>query len=245
MARCLRASDRDSKTPDGMQLGKILEGCDGIELVDSITGDAHKLLNVVCGISRPMLFSLSILKPYDCGFFFSRRLDLATDVFQNAGAAYLNVATSNGHGEAIPSPLNIGIENSRRFRALPVYASLIAYGRKGYAEMLFRQIQLAREIASRITKLDYLQLLPQHSEPNFESIYIVVLFRAKDDTLNSQLVRRTNESLRVYASGTSWDGAPAARIAVSNWRADVAADAPLVDSVLQDVYTTWASEQTA
>jgi glutamate/tyrosine decarboxylase-like PLP-dependent enzyme len=29
------------------EFGDIRGGCDGIELADSITGDAHKLLNVV------------------------------------------------------------------------------------------------------------------------------------------------------------------------------------------------------
>ncbi|KAF2100150.1 pyridoxal-dependent decarboxylase [Rhizodiscina lignyota] len=224
MARCLQRSDDASKRH--LQLDKLLEGCEGIELVDSITGDAHKLLNV----------------PYDCGFFFSRRLHLATNVFRNAGAAYLNVATSNDDSENIPSPLNIGIENSRRFRALPVYASLVAYGRKGYAEMLLRQIRLAREIASCISKLKFLQLLPQESSNNFERVYIVVLFRAKDDNLNKQLVQRINRSRQIYVSGTSWDGAPAARIAISNWRVDVSTDAPRVENVLRDVYRSWMTE---
>jgi hypothetical protein len=46
-------------------------------------------------------------------------------VFQNANAAYLSSIPSS-----IPSPLNIGLENSRRFRALPVYAVLLAYGKE-------------------------------------------------------------------------------------------------------------------
>jgi hypothetical protein len=33
---------------------------------------------------------------------------------------------------AIPSPLNCGIENSRRFRALPLYAGLLEQGKTGY-----------------------------------------------------------------------------------------------------------------
>ena len=34
--------------------------------------------------------------------------------------------------ESVPSPLYTGIENSRRFRALPLIASLMSLGRQGY-----------------------------------------------------------------------------------------------------------------
>lgn len=35
--------------------------------------------------------------------------------------------------ELVPSPLYVNIENSRRFRALPLLASLMALGKDGYA----------------------------------------------------------------------------------------------------------------
>lgn len=99
---------------DGPEFGRVRSGADALELADSITGDAHKLLNA----------------PYDCGFFFCRHKDLLQQVLHNPNAAYLNF---NASGAArIASPLDAGIENSRRFRGLPVYASLMAYGRRGY-----------------------------------------------------------------------------------------------------------------
>lgn len=142
--------------------------------------------------------------------------------------------------------MNIGIENSRRFRALPVYASLISYGRAGFEDMLLRQIELARDIAFRIGKLDFLQLLPQFAhgdgfDPSY--IYIVALFRAKDEGLNKQFVQRIKDSRKVYASGTVWDGSPAARFAVSHWHAWAPRDAPVVEAALLDVYDKWRSEQ--
>ena len=34
--------------------------------------------------------------------------------------------------EHVPNPLYMGIENSRRFRALPLFASLLSLGKEGY-----------------------------------------------------------------------------------------------------------------
>lgn len=138
----------------------------------------------------------------------------------------------------ISSPLHIGIENSRRFRALPVYATLLAYGRQGYEDMLRRQIRLARQIARYIDEHSQFELLPKSAASTAErigSIYIIVLFKAKDDDLNKELVQRVNSMSRVYVSGTSWDGAPACRFAVANWRVDVERDMALVRNVLDTV----------
>ncbi|KAJ6028476.1 hypothetical protein N7540_004052 [Penicillium herquei] len=204
---------------DSPEFATIKKGSDGIELLDSITGDGHKLLNV----------------PYDCGFFFSRHPDLAACVFQNANAAYLTAGATDG--PSIPSPLNIGIENSRRFRALPVYASLLCYGRDGYRDMLERQIRLARAIYEWIFDSPAYTALPEtNSKADLvDQTFMSVLFRAKDDTLNEQLASKINETSRMFVSGSSWDGAPATRIAISNWRVDVSRDAALVTDVLAHV----------
>lgn len=204
----------------------ITDGVRDIDLADSITADAHKLFNV----------------PYDCGIFLSRHLLLAQDVFRNAGAAYLNVASANDGERVIPSPLNIGIENSRRFRAFPVYATLVAYGRLGHQNILRNQISLARGIARFVALTPGFELLPR-IPPSFDKtreqglsrIYIVVLFRAVDDEINRQLVQRINNTRKIYVSGTQWDGMPAARFAVSNWQVDVDRDLALIKEVLLDV----------
>lgn len=212
MARILTSSDYPA----------VAKGCQGLEFADSITGDAHKLLNV----------------PYDCGFFFSRHLHIASQVFQNPNAAYLS---SNSSSESILSPLNIGIENSRRLRALPVYASLIAYGRDGYRNMLERQISLARAIADYILDHTALELLPQSGSPRGERlgrIYIIVLFKAKEEKLNHELATRIKRGRKIYVSGTIWDGKPACRFAVSNWMADVKKDLPIIKSALENAIVT-------
>ena len=199
---------------DQAEFGFIIGGTEGIELADSITGDAHKLLNV----------------PYDCGFFLTRHKTLLEDVFRNGNAAYLS---SDSTVADIQSPLNIGIENSRRFRALPVYATLSTYGRIGYQDMLRRQIRLARRIALWIDKSDEYYLLPPKS--SIDSVFIIVLFCARDLQLNKELVEKINNTRQIYVTGTKWDGESAARIAVSNWQADVERDGALIEKVLSSV----------
>ena len=195
---------------------EIIQGVEGIELADSVTGDGHKLLNV----------------PYDCGFFFTRHKDVSERVFRNGNAAYLT--SMGGEGDAVQSPLNIGIENSRRFRALPVHATLIAYGKGGYMDMLKRQIGLARRVTTWLLRDDRYEVLPRSENENdtVAKTFMVVLFRARDDDLNKNLVKNINAMNKIYVTGTAWEGQSAARIAVSNWQADIKRDGKLIEQVL-------------
>ncbi|KAM3421960.1 L-2,4-diaminobutyrate decarboxylase [Cercospora zeina] len=206
---------------DKNEYAVMAQGVEHLQLADSITGDAHKLLNV----------------PYDCGLFFSRHLTLGQAVFQNAGAAYFTATNTS-----IPSPANLGIENSRRFRALPVYSTLLAHGHAGYLSILESQIALARAIGTFIQSEPALELLPRFP-PSFRRvkeqwlnrIYVVVLFRALNDEVNETLVEKINATRRIYVSGTVWDGRPAARFAVANWQVDVERDMKLIKEVLWQV----------
>ncbi|KAL2159716.1 hypothetical protein VTH06DRAFT_2285 [Thermothelomyces fergusii] len=189
----------------------------GLELADSIAADGHKLLNV----------------PYDAGIFLCRHASVLTQVCSNPNAAYLLAPPPSPADDAgaIPSPLNVGIENSRRFRALPVYAVLLSEGREGIAAMLSRMVLLAREIAAFVRDSEHYEWLPSEEAP-LESTYMVVLFRARDPRLNEVLVDRINASGRMFVSGTRWEGKKAARIAVASWRVDVERDAAVVREVL-------------
>ena len=206
----------------------IAQGGQGLTLADSVAGDGHKMLNV----------------PYDCGFFFCRQPSISQQVFQNPNAGYLN--TKNAAADTIQSPLNIGIENSRRFRGLPVYATLMAYGREGYKDMLKRQIRFARAVAAYLFHHADFQLLPKNVYGDKASIdkdtFMIVLFRAKSRALNDTLVNRINASRKIFVSGTVWDGSPASRIAVSNWQVDPTRDLEIVKTVLEDVLGEWSKE---
>lgn len=207
------------------------ERIDGIQLADSITIDGHKLLNVVCiPFSNHVLLCipcLTLQQPYDCGMFFCKSPDVMQAVFTNPNASYL----ASGSAATIPSPLNIGLENSRRFRALPVYAVLLSEGLPGLAGMLGNMTQLSRAIASFLRESPHYELLPEGNNAG-EEIFMSVLFRARDAALNDTLVAKINETRQMYVSGTSWKGGNAVRIAVSNWRVQVDKDAAVVREIL-------------
>jgi glutamate/tyrosine decarboxylase-like PLP-dependent enzyme len=207
MARVLDANDPAYK--------EVTSGVVNIDLADSITGDGHKLLNV----------------PYDCGFFFSRHINTGYQVFQNQGAAYLSTGGEQGENTII-SPLHIGLENSRRFRALPVYSTLLAHGKNGYKELLERQIELTRKVAEFISTHVQYDLLPAGN--TIDEIFMIVLFRSSDPELNKSLVQRINATKKIYVSGTMWEGESACRIAVSNWQVDVHRDFKIIADVLDN-----------
>lgn len=162
--------------------------------------------------------------------FFTRTASILESVFVNPNAAYL----SSGPAASISSPLNIGLENSRRFRALPAYAVLLSEGRPGFANLFHNMAQLSRKLAVFLRESPYYELLPDESG-DVEEIFIIVLFRAKDRKLNDELVAKINATRQLYVSGTSWKGEKAVRVAVSNWKVDVERDFKVVTTILNDV----------
>ncbi|KEZ40839.1 Uncharacterized protein SAPIO_CDS7996 [Scedosporium apiospermum] len=192
----------------------VREYAEGLELADSITVDGHKLLNV----------------PYDCGMFFTKSPEVLQSAFVNPNAAYL----ASGSQASIPSPLNIGIENSRRFRALPAYAVLLSEGRSGISSLLSNMTDLCRRVAGFIQQSEHYELLPDEQAP-LDEIFMIVLFRAKNKELNGVLVQKINDTRKIYVSETKWKGEKAVRIAVSNWMVNVSRDFDVISSTLNAV----------
>jgi hypothetical protein len=110
----------------------------------------------------------------------------------------------------------------------------MAYGRQGVSDMFVRQVRLAREVAAFLDASEEYELLPRDGSGK-EATHIIVIFRAKDDEINNELVKRINDTRKMYVSGTKWDGKPACRIAVSTWRVDVERDLKLIREVLEEV----------
>ena len=169
----------------------------GVELADSIAVDAHKWLNV----------------PYDCGVSFVRdpsRLSAALSI----GAPYLP-----SPDDPRPHTSALTPENSRRARALAVWATLRAYGREGHREMVERHLRLARYLAGVVEARPVLELL---AEPRLN----IVCFRAHPDGMSEDELDRLNRSLgealladgRVFAGTTVYDGKAAFRPAIVNWQ---------------------------
>ncbi len=167
----------------------------GAELADSITVDCHKWLNV----------------PYDCGVALTQHGDLLEDAF-TVGAAYLRI------DNALPRMMNRGVENSQRFRALPVWFSLTAYGLAGYRTLVEANCTQARQLANWIETWAGYQLL---LAPTLN----VVLFAGKFDgdiervnDCNQVLLRAINQTGRVFLSPGNYRGQFCFRAAFSNWR---------------------------
>ncbi len=185
---------------------------EGVERADSVTVDAHKWLNV----------------PYDCGVAFVREPERLVAALR-IGAPYLPAPDDPRPNTSAMAP-----ENSRRARALAVWATLRAYGRDGYRAMVERHLRLARHLAAEVERRPELELL---AEPQLN----IVCFRARpagvqEDELDA-LNRRLGEALladgRVFCGTTVYDGRVAFRPAIVNWQTTEADVEALVEILVQ------------
>jgi glutamate/tyrosine decarboxylase-like PLP-dependent enzyme len=174
---------------------------EGLQRADSVATDAHKWLNV----------------PYDAGLAFTRHLALQERVFQ-ANAAYLSAVERGDLFHRTP-------ENSRRWRALPAWMALQAYGREGVAAVVSRCCDLAAALGRWIEASEEYELLapvtlnivcfaPRHADP------AVILGRLATDG-------------RCFLSPGAWKGRKGMRAAFSNFMT-TEADLAIVQSALVD-----------
>jgi glutamate/tyrosine decarboxylase-like PLP-dependent enzyme len=185
----------------------------GIDAADSVAVDGHKWLNV----------------PYDTGFAFVRDPIVHAAAFSSS-AAYLGT-------EALARPVfgNLSPEMSRRARSLPVWATLRAYGRDGYREMVERHLRLAQRVARQVDEAPDLERLA-------EVPLNVVCFRfhppgvTEDalDSLNRKLGDMVLDDGRVYFGTTDYAGKVAFRPAIVNWRT-TEEDADLIVRVVREL----------
>jgi glutamate/tyrosine decarboxylase-like PLP-dependent enzyme len=186
----------------------------GIERADTIAADAHKWLNV----------------PYESGFVLAREPDRLGRAFGMPGAAYLPGPDDPRGGYGL-----LGPESSRRARALPIWATLAAYGRTGYRELVERHCDLARHLAATVDAAPDLERLA-------EVPLNVVCFRyrpagrseAELDAINRRLGEALLDDGRVFAGTTVYSGHVALRPAISNWRT-TAADLDLFVDVVREL----------
>jgi glutamate/tyrosine decarboxylase-like PLP-dependent enzyme len=169
----------------------------GIERAHSVISDGHKWLNA----------------PYDCGFAFVRDRTALARTF-GLDAAYLPPPD-----DPRPNMGFLGPESSRRARSLAIWATLRAYGRNGYRELVEAHLDLAQHLAERVDAAHDLERLA-------DVPLNIVCFRyrppgvgdAELDGLNERLGRAVLEDGRVYVGTTRYGGRIAFRPAIVNWR---------------------------
>ncbi|MBC7888111.1 MAG: aspartate aminotransferase family protein [Ferruginibacter sp.] len=184
----------------------------GWELADSITVDCHKWLNV----------------PYDSAVFFTKKEheNLQKETFQNANAPYL--------GDTIKyfSYLNFVPESSRRFRALPVWFTLQAYGKAGYCSIVENNITLAKELAGKIENSAYYQLA---APVRLNTVCFTVKDKNKRDDYIKAIITKLNENGKIFLTPTLYNEKSCIRAALVNWRTGKA-DIEIAMKELTEVY---------
>ncbi|MGF7215143.1 glutamate/tyrosine decarboxylase-like PLP-dependent enzyme [Spirosoma lacussanchae] len=167
----------------------------GWEWADSIAIDNHKWLNV----------------PYDSAVWLVRSVYavLQVQTFQNTNAPYLGDPMTNF------SYLNMGPENSRRLRALPVWLSLIGYGRTGFRVIVERSVALATEFGQLIAKSGFLQL---EAPVRVNVVCFSLRHHRTDATWLATFQTALNAEGQVYLTPTVYNGVSCLRAAFVNWR---------------------------
>ncbi|TDQ48054.1 pyridoxal phosphate-dependent decarboxylase family protein [Permianibacter aggregans] len=166
----------------------------GTEAADSITVDGHKWLNV----------------PYDAGYLYTRHLASQLKVFQNV-SPYL--------GAPVANPLNtlhLGPENSRRWRALPLWFSLMAYGKQGLQHIIENDIEMAQQFAAMIDELEPYRMVVR---PKLNIACFSLRESAEMNALKA-LQQRLYQQGELFVTPSSFRGTPVLRAAFSNWRTD-------------------------
>lgn len=169
----------------------LIEGWEG---ADSITIDCHKWLNV----------------PYESAFYLIKKehTGLQIETFQNSNAPYLGNPLENFNY------LNVLPENSRRLRALPVWFSLLAYGKDGFQDIIENSAALAMHFANELIENGSFELLAPIRLNN-------VCFTLKGDHNQekvSQFLTRLNDRGKVFMTPTVYQNRKGIRASFVNWR---------------------------
>jgi glutamate/tyrosine decarboxylase-like PLP-dependent enzyme len=167
----------------------------GIEQANSVATDGHKWLNV----------------PYDSGIV----LTAHPDAHQQAllmPAHYIQMTA----GERDPRAFTP--DESRRARALPMYAALRVLGRDGVRDVVERCCTLATRMAERLAAHDQVHVL---NDVVLNQVLVQCRPKGGDETAAADLTQRTISRVQgegtCWLGGTKWQGHTAMRVSISNW----------------------------
>ncbi len=168
---------------------------EGWELADSITIDNHKWMNV----------------PYDSAVIFTRKEHavLQVETFQNSNAPYLGDPLENF------TYLNYLPENSRRFRALSAWFSLMAYGIEGYRYIVENSIRLAKKFGSYIDASQHFVLT---GPVRLNTVCFALKNPAEREHKTGLLLTELNRRGKVFMTPTKYNGVVSIRAAFVNWQ---------------------------
>jgi glutamate/tyrosine decarboxylase-like PLP-dependent enzyme len=153
--------------------------------------------------------------PYDCGIALLRDAHAHRRTLRG-GAAYLP-----GEG-AVRNPFDYAPELSRRARGFALWAALRELGRTGVADLVERTCAHATRLAHGLAAMPGVEVMNEVALNQ-----LVVRFRDPagggadaDDAHTRAVIARVVAGGVCYPSGTTWRGAAAMRISVSNWTTD-------------------------
>lgn len=129
------------------------------------------------------------------------------ETFQNSNAPYLGNPMENF------AYLNFLPENSRRFRALPVWFSLMAYGKKGHQEIVSRNIDLAQQLTKYVEESDVFQLVVP-TRVNVVCFKVNGLSQEEQDVFLQTL----NARGKIFITPSIYKGVSCFRAAFVNWQ---------------------------
>jgi aromatic-L-amino-acid decarboxylase len=175
----------------------------GIELADSITIDPHKWMFV----------------PFSCGATLVRDgKRVLRDAF-DITVEYL--AEDRGGADVEFDFFRYGQMGTRRFNSLKLWMALKFMGRRGYAEVVERQIDLTKHLADRIDQLDDFELVsPVETAVScfrFVPLSVGSMGDADLDTLQGKLQQLIERGGEAWLTTTTLKGRRAMRVNVNSF----------------------------
>lgn len=166
----------------------------GWENADSITIDCHKWLNV----------------PYESAFYLikEQHKNYQVETFQNSNAPYLGDPMENF------SYLNFLPENSRRLKALPVWFSLLAYGKQGFQDIVENSVAMALQFDAFISQNENFELL---APTRLNNVCFTLAGDHNQEKVNLYLTH-LNDKGKVFMTPTVYQNRKGIRASFVNWR---------------------------